>query len=190
MKNNLQVISSLLNLQSEYIKDPESLQVFAESRNRVRSMALIHEKLYQSHDLARIDFADYLRSLTRNLQSSYSKKSASVQIGVEVENVMLGVDSAVPCGLIVNELVTNCFKYAFPADRSGEIRVSMTRSATEGLKLSVADNGVGFPKDVDFKNTNSLGMQIINTLAEQLDGTIHMTNGIGTKFEICFPEKA
>ena len=190
VKNNLQVISSLLNLQSEYIKDPESLQVFAESRNRVRSMALIHEKLYQSHDLARIDFADYLRSLTRNLQSSYSRKSASVQIGVEVDDVMLGVDSAVPCGLIVNELVTNCFKYAFPADRSGEIRVSMTRSATEGLKLSVADNGVGFPKDVDFKNTNSLGMQIINTLAEQLDGTIHMTNGVGTKFEICFPEKA
>ena len=190
VKNNLQVISSLLNLQSEYIKDPESLQVFAESRNRVRSMALIHEKLYQSHDLARIDFADYLRSLTRNLQSSYSKKSAAVQIGVEVDDLMLGVDSAVPCGLIVNELVTNCFKYAFPADRTGEIRICMTRSATEGLKLSVSDNGVGFPKDVDFKNTNSLGMQIINTLAEQLEGTIHMSNGVGTKFEICFPEKA
>ena len=190
VKNNLQVISSLLNLQSEYIKDPESLQIFAESRNRVRSMALIHEKLYQSHDLARIDFADYLRSLTRNLQSSFSKKSAAVHIGVEVDDLMLGVDSAVPCGLIVNELVTNCFKYAFPAERAGEIQISMTRSATEGLKLSVTDNGVGFPKNVDFKNTDSLGMQIINTLAEQLDGTIHMTNGTGTKFEICFPEKA
>ena len=189
VKNNLQVISSLLNLQSDYIKDPESLQVFAESRNRVRSMALIHEKLYQSHDLARIDFADYLRSLTRNLQSSFSKKSASVQIGVEVEDLMLGVDSAVPCGLIVNELVTNCFKYAFPGDRSGKIQITMTRGSSEGLKLSVSDNGVGFPKDVDFKNTNSLGMQIINTLAEQLDGTIHMSNGVGTKFEICFPEK-
>ncbi len=190
VKNNLQVISSLLNLQSEYIKDPEALQIFAESRNRVRSMALIHEKLYQSHDLARIDFADYLRSLTRNLQSSFSKKSAAVHIGVEVDDLMLGVDAAVPCGLIVNELVTNCFKYAFPADRAGEIQISMTRTATEGLKLSVADNGVGFPKHVDFKNTDSLGMQIINTLAEQLDGTIHMTNGTGTKFEICFPEKA
>lgn len=190
VKNNLQVISSLLNLQSDYIKDPEALQVFAESRNRVRSMALIHEKLYQSHDLARIDFADYLRSLTRNLQSSYSKKSASVQIGVEVDEVMLGVDSAVPCGLIVNELVTNCFKYAFPADRPGEIQISMARVEGAGLRLSVSDNGVGFPKDVDFKNTNSLGMQIINTLAEQLDGTIQMFNGTGTKFEICFPEKA
>ena len=188
VKNNLQVISSLLNLQTDYIKDPEALEIFAESRNRVRSMALIHEKLYQSHDLARIDFADYLRSLTRNLQQSFARKSAGVQIAVEVEEIMLGVDSAVPCGLIVNELVTNCFKYAFPPESSGEIHITMARIAGAGLRLSVSDNGVGFPKHVDFRNTNSLGMQIINTLAEQLDGTIQMTNGCGTKFEISFPE--
>lgn len=189
VKNNLQVISSLLNLQSEYIKDPEALQVFAESRNRVRSMALIHEKLYQSHDLARIDFADYLRSLTRSLQSSFGRSSSGVQIAVDVDEVMLGVDAAVPCGLIVNELVTNCIKYAFPGNRAGEIRVSMERVEGPGLRLSVADNGVGFPKDVDFRNTNSLGMQIITTLAEQLDGTIHMSNGVGTRFDISFPEQ-
>ena len=188
VKNNLQVISSLLNLQSEYIKDAESVEIFAETRHRVRSMALIHEKLYQSHDLARIDFADYLRSLTRNLQSSYAGRASGVELSVAVDDVMLGVDLAVPCGLIVNELVTNCFKYAFPAGRSGVIQIAMTRGEGSSLKLSVADDGVGFPKHVDFRNTNSLGMQIINTLAEQLDGSIHMSNGVGTKFEISFAE--
>ena len=140
--------------------------------------------------MARIDFADYLRSLTRSLQQSYSKKSRGVQIAVEVDDVMLGVDSAVPCGLIVNELVTNCFKYAFPADTGGEIHIGMKREGEEGLVLSVADNGVGFPKDVDIKTTESLGMQIITTLADQLDGNIQMFNGSGTRFEISFPKAA
>ena len=187
VKNNLQIISSLLNLQSGHIQDPAALVIFNESRNRVRSMALIHEKLYQSQDLAKIDFQDYLRALTSGLQASFAGKSSQVRMLVEVEEIMLGVDSAVPCGLIVNELVTNCFKYAF-AEQSGEISISMKRAPEARLRLTVSDNGVGFPKDLDFRNTESLGMQLVTTLAEQLDGTIAMRNGTGTTFEISFPE--
>ncbi len=130
VKNNLQVISSLLNLQANLIEDPDALLIFLESRNRVRSMALVHEKLYQSGDLARIDFADYIRSLTGGLLSSFAGRSSSVRVAVEIEDVMLGVDTAVPCGLIVNELVSNCFKYAFPAGARGEISVAMHRDGS------------------------------------------------------------
>jgi two-component sensor histidine kinase/CHASE2 domain-containing sensor protein len=188
VKNNLQTISSLLNLQSGNIKDPDALQLFMETRYRVRSMALIHEKLYQSHDLSRIDFADYLKALTSGLAGSFTGVASAVRISVDVEDIMLAVDSAVPCGLIVNELVTNCFKYAFTGGRSGEINVRMQRTADAQFRLSVADNGVGFPKNVNFRETDSLGMQLVTTLTDQLDGNVEMTNGTGTKFEITFPE--
>ncbi len=185
VKNNLQIISSLLNLQSNYIEDPIALNCFVESRNRVRSMALIHEKLYQSSDLARIDVADYLRTLTSGLQSSFLV--SNVRMSVEVDEIMLGIDAAVPCGLIVNELVTNCFKYAFK-DRPGEIRISMNRGPDARFRLLVSDDGVGFPKGVDFRNTESLGLQLVTTLTDQLEGTIEMRNGVGTAFEISFPD--
>ncbi len=189
VKNNLQIISSLLNLQSGYIKDPEALQVFTESRNRVRSMALIHEKLYQSTDLSRIDFSDYIKSLTTGLVSTFAGNSRAVRIAVEIDQIMLGIDSAVPCGLIVNELVTNCFKYAFKTGQPGEIKISLDPVEDEKLRLRVSDNGVGFPKGVDFRNTESLGMQIVTTLTEQMDGNIALLNGSGTTFEIVFPER-
>ncbi len=189
MKNNLQVISSLLNLQSGYIEDPAALQIFNESRHRVRSMALIHEKLYQSEDLSRIDFADYIQAVSSGLVASFARKSSNIRISVDVDNVMLPVDSAVPCGLIVNELVTNCFKYAFADRDAGEVRISMKRTDESNLQLSVSDDGAGFPKGIDFRNTESLGMQLVTTLAEQLDGTITMRNGVGTTFEITFPER-
>ena len=188
VKNNLQTISSLLNLQSGNIKDPHALQLFMETRYRVRSMALIHEKLYQSHDLSRIDFADYLKTLTSGLAGSFAGASSAVRISVDVEQIMLAVDSAVPCGLIVNELVTNCFKYAFAGGRAGEIRIRMERAEATQFRLSVADDGVGFPKGVNFRETESLGMQLITTLTEQLDGSIELINGTGTRFEITFPE--
>ncbi len=188
VKNNLQIISSLLNLQSNYIKDPQALQVFTESRYRVRSMALIHEKLYQSHDLSRIDFADYIRALTSGLLATFGVRSTPVRISVEIDQIMLGLDAALPCGLIVNELVTNCFKYAFENGRPGEITISLRPVAGGRLCLRVADDGVGFPKELDFRNTESLGMQIVTTLSEQIDGTIELSNGSGTAFEILFPE--
>jgi len=188
VKNNLQTISSLLNLQSGNIKDPYDLSLFMETRNRVRSMSLIHEKLYQSHDLSRIDFADYLRTLTSGLAGSFAGASSAIRISVEAEEIMLAVDSAVPCGLIVNELVTNCFKYAFRKGAPGEIRISMKRAEGAQLHLSVSDDGVGFPKDLDFRNTESLGLQLVTSLTDQIEGTIDIRNGSGTSFEIVFPE--
>ena len=188
VKNNLQVISSLLNLQSNHIEDPVALQIFTESRNRVRSMALIHEKLYQSADLSRIDFQDYVKALTAGLHASFAGQSSAVRISADVEPIMLSVDSAVPCGLILNELVTNCFKYAFREAGKGEIQISLKRTEPSRLCLTVSDDGVGFPKNIDFRNTESLGMQLITTLTDQLDGTISLRNGCGTTFEIAFPE--
>ncbi len=190
VKNNMQVISSLLSLQAGHIKDAGALEVFTESRNRVRSMALVHEKLYQTQDLSKIDFQDYLKALTSGLVSSFMGRGSLVKISSAVDEIMLGVDAAVPCGLIVNELVTNCFKYAFPAGQPGEIRISMKRAVDAQLQLSVSDNGVGFPHDVDFRNTESLGMQLVTTLADQLEGSVAMRNGCGTTFEITFPEAA
>ena len=188
VKNNLQVISSLLNLQSGSIADPAMRELFKESRNRVRSMALIHEKLYQSHDLARIDFQDYLKSLTSSLASSFGGRSGTTRIRLDVESIALGVDAAVPCGLIVNELVTNCYKHAFQGRERGEITVALKRVSGEQYQLSVSDDGVGLPHDLDFQNTESLGMQIVTTLSEQLNGTVAVRNGCGSTFEISFTE--
>lgn len=188
VKNNMQVISSLLNLQAQHIEDPAALELFAESRNRVRSMALIHEKLYQSSDLAKIDLGGYLKTLAQGLSSSYASKVRGVSISTESEDVQLGIDAAVPCGLIVNELVTNSFKYAFPNGKAGQILIAMSRPTEGRLQLTVSDNGVGFPKGTDFRETESLGLQLVNTLTEQLGGEVEMRNGVGTTFEISFAE--
>ncbi|MDZ7270913.1 MAG: PAS domain-containing protein [candidate division KSB1 bacterium] len=186
VKNNMQVISSMLRLQAGYIQDPQALELFQESQNRVKSMALIHEKLYQSQDLARIDFADYLRNLTSHLFRSYSGRP-DVTLNVEVGDVHLSVETGIPCGLIVNELVSNALKHAFPGGRSGQITVSLQRNNGTYV-LSVKDDGVGFPKDVDFRNTPSLGLQLVNTLTTQLEGSVELiSNGVGTEFRIQFP---
>ncbi len=185
VKNNMQVISSMLRLQAGYIEDPKALELFQESQNRVKSMALIHEKLYQSQDLARIDFADYLRNLTNHLFRSYSGR-ADITLNIEVSDVRLGVDAGIPCGLIVNELVSNALKHAFPNGRPGQITVALRRENGTYV-LSVKDDGVGFPKDVDFRNTPSLGLQLVNTLVSQLDGSVELiSNGAGTEFRIEF----
>jgi two-component sensor histidine kinase/ligand-binding sensor domain-containing protein len=185
VKNNMQVISSMLRLQAGYIDDARALELFQESQNRVKSMALIHEKLYQSQDLARIDFADYLRNLTSHLFRSYSGRS-DITLNLEVSDVRLGVDVGIPCGLIVNELVSNALKHAFPNGRSGQITVSLQRT-DDTYVLSVKDDGVGFPKDVDFRDSPSLGLQLVNTLTTQLEGEVELiSNGQGTEFRITF----
>lgn len=185
VKNNMQVISSMLRLQAGYLEDPQALELFQESQNRVKSMALIHEKLYSSQDLARIDFADYLRNLTSHLFRSYSGH-ADIALNIEVSDVRLGVDAGIPCGLIVNELVSNALKHAFPNGRPGQITVALRRKNGTYV-LSVKDDGVGFPKDVDFRSTPSLGLQLVTTLVSQLDGTVELiSNGAGTEFRIEF----
>lgn len=188
VKNNLQVISSLLNLQSFQIKDPATVQLFRDSQNRVRSMALIHEKLYQSHDLARINFKNYIESLTNYLMRSYGAEAREVTFALEIEQISLGVDQAVPCGLIINELVSNSLKHAFPDNQKGEITIQFMKRADKQFHLIVRDNGVGFPKNIDFQKTASLGIQLVNSLVNQLEGSIELHGSGGTEFRIDFSE--
>ncbi|MGD0235319.1 MAG: histidine kinase dimerization/phosphoacceptor domain -containing protein [Syntrophorhabdales bacterium] len=184
VKNNLQIISSLLNLQSKYIKDDQALEMFKESRNRIRSMTLIHEKLYRSKDLANIDVAEYIQNLSSNLFRSYS--AGRVSLKTQVDDILLGIDTAIPCGLIINELVSNSLKHAFP-EKQGEIFVDLHRDDGR-FTLIVRDNGVGLPESVDFRNTDSLGLQLVCTLTDQLDGAIELNRIGGTEFKITFGE--
>jgi two-component sensor histidine kinase len=188
VKNNLQAISSLLYLQSKGVKDKEALEMFQDGQNRVRSMALIHERLYQSKDVARVDFAEYVRNLANYLFCSYGVHSNVIQLKVNVEDVFLGIDTAIPCGLITNELISNSLKHAFPGGRGGEIRIELCADNDRQLNLMVSDNGVGFPNDLDFRETESLGLQLVNTLVEQLEGTVELDRSGGTAFEITFTE--
>ena len=195
VKNNLQIISSLLNLQSRYINDEEMLDIYKESQNRVKSMAIIHEKLYQSEDLARIDFGDYVKSLVMDLFNSYGVNN--IEPDINIRDVLLDINTAIPCGLIVNELVTNSIKHGFLANRSqansqsshkrDKIAVDITKD-DESYTLYVYDNGIGFPDDLDFYNTDSLGMQLVISLTSQLRGTVELERTNGTLFRIIFKE--
>jgi PAS domain S-box-containing protein len=185
VKNNLQIISSLLNLQSGYIKDKESIELFKESQNRVRSMALIHEKLYQSKDMSQIDFSGYVSELVSNLFSSYSLNSAHITLHQDIHNIMLEIDLAINLGLIINELVSNAFKHAFRKGIKGNLYISLKKDKQK-YELIIQDDGVGFPSNVDFRKTESLGLQLIITLVDQIGGVIFLYSDKGTKFVINF----
>ena len=188
VKNNMQIISSLLNLQKQYVNDEESVNVLKESQNRVKSMAMIHEKLYKSRNFSEINFADYIRSLVSDLFYSYGVDSNRVKTIIVVEEVMMGLETAIPCGLIVSELVTNTLKYAFPHHKKGEFRIEL-HSYSNGLYgLIISDNGVGIPENIDFNETDTLGLQLVNSLVNQLEGTIELTRRDGTEFKIKFKE--
>ena len=186
VKNNLQVISSLLNLQANRVTDARTLQALGDSQARVRSMALIHEKLYQSQSLARIDFGEYVKSLATDLFRSYQRNFKGIRLNVQVDEVTLGLDQAVSCGLILNELMTNALKYAFPDGRNGTIWVELRANSEHVLSLRVADDGVGIPADVDVLKTDSLGLQLVNSLVGQLDGNLELERSNGTTFRISF----
>ncbi|MCE5213954.1 MAG: PAS domain S-box protein, partial [Methanobacterium sp.] len=189
VKNNLQIVSSVLDLQGSYVKkDPTAVNVLKESQNRVFSMALIHEMLYQSKDLNQINFDDYIKSLVSHLSHSYRLK-IPVNSVINVKGISLNIETAVPCGLIISELVSNSLKYAFEDSESGEIKVSLESKENE-YQLIISDNGVGFPEDLDFKNIQlSLGLQLVNSLVNQLDGTIELDRSQGTKYIIKFKEQ-
>jgi len=186
VKNNLQIISSLLSLQSGRVNDPAMQSLYEDSQNRVRSMALIHERLYRSDDLGRIDFGAYLDDLTRYLLNSYPANR--IAIVVESEDIALDIDTAIPCGLIVNELVSNALKHAFPNERSGEIVIRMLRSGFKLLRLEVCDSGVGVPAQIDLQHSTTLGLRLVNSLVRQLNGTIEVSSTNGMGFKIQFPE--
>ncbi len=188
VKNNMQVITSLLSLQSKNIKDEQALSVFQDSQNRVKSMALIHETLYQSKDLSRINFAEYLQKLVAHVSRSYRIRPEAVKINTQVDDVSLPIDMAVPCGLIINELTSNSLKYAFPADTSGEVNITFGRADAQYI-LRISDTGVGLPDDFDPERGKSLGMKLVHMLTGQLCGELEHRNGVGTTFEIKFPEE-
>jgi two-component sensor histidine kinase len=188
VKNNLQVISSLLYLQSKHSRDEATLEMFLESQQRVRSMALVHERLYQTENLARVDCAEYVRDLASYLRHSYGMASGPVKLEVDVANVSLAIDTAVPFGLIVNELTSNALKHAFPHGQGGEVLIQLTEGEDGQCSLVISDNGTGLPNGLDFRNTKSLGLQLVKTLTKQLGGTIELDRGNGTAFSITFPD--
>ncbi len=190
VKNNLQLISSILNLQSQHIKDELALRLFKESQSRIRSIALVHEKLYRSKDLVRIDFSDYVQDIVTNLFHLYGKDPATISLELDIDKLSMHVNTAIPCGIIINELVSNALKYAFPGDLNGRICIRLREDQDRRYVLTVSDNGVGFPKDLDFRNTETLGLQLVMTLTSQLGGTIQLNDGEGTTFAVRFPEQS
>lgn len=192
VKNNLQVMSSLLSLQADYIQDAHTLALFRETQSRLRSMALIHEELYQSHNLSEINYNDYIEKLTANLFQAFSA-NPNIQLQLELAPVRFGIDTAIPCGLIINELVTNALKYAFPKQRSGTILVELISEKIAGdqpvFTLKILDNGIGLPESVDIENTETLGLQLVNILVNQLKGTLCLNRQGGTGFTIRFSER-
>ena len=186
IKNNMQIISSLLMLQSENIIDQKYLDIFNDSNNRILSMALIHEKLYQSENLAQINIHEYINDLASNLMASYGTKG-NAELEINVDNIPLNIDYAIPCGLILNELITNSLKYAFPKDGHGKIKIEFQKKDGNMIHFSVSDDGIGIPGDMDIRNTKSLGLHLIYTLAEnQLHGEIILNRKRGTEFQINF----
>lgn len=186
VKNNLQIISSLLSLQSEKIKDTSTLRALRDSQARVRSMALIHQKLYQSKNLAKIEFGEYVQSLSRDLFRSYQRTLGDIQLKIQADEVLLDLDYAVPCGLILNELMTNALKYAFPNGRNGTLQVELRAGDDHTISLRVTDDGVGLPEDLDIANIKSLGLQLINGLTKQMNGRLEVGNSAGTDIHVSF----
>jgi PAS domain S-box-containing protein len=188
VKNNMQVISSLLNLQSRHLHDPKVAEAFRDSQRRIRSMALIHERLYQSSDLSRIEFSQYLRNLATHLFHSYQVDANRIRLRIDAEPIYLNINTAIPCGLIVNELVSNSLKHGFPGDRGGEVAVELRRVPEDGYLLRVKDDGIGFPEGLDIHRTETLGMQVVTTLASQIDAAIDLSRVPGTEFCVHFQE--
>jgi PAS domain S-box-containing protein len=185
VKNNLQVISSILNLQSSYVKDDQTLSILRESQNRIKSMSYIHESLYQTKNFSSINFSEYIANLSNNLFHSYQIFDNFIDLKLKVEPVDLNLDQAIPCGLIVNELITNALKYAFKGKKKGEIFIGISEKG-KTISIRIEDNGMGLPAGFDYLKTETLGLQLVVTLVEQLDGKLEMKSEKGTKYLITF----
>lgn len=188
VKNNLQMVSSLLSLQSNELEDEEARSSFKESQDRIRSMAMVHERLYGSGSLASIAFTEYIPSLTAYLFRSYSVGQDRVRLVTDVDDISVGIDTAIPCGLIINELLSNSLKYAFPGGRSGEVHIDLKRAGDSEFLLVIGDNGVGLPDGLDLKSTETLGMRLVVSLVRQLQGEMEIDSSNGTRFDIRFRE--
>ncbi len=190
VKNNFQVIMSLLSLQSELIEDQNILSAFRESRNRIKSMALIHELLYRESNFESIDINHYIKNMVDFLKRSFSEARGTIDIVLDVENIQIDIDTIIPCGLIINELVSNSIKHAFPDGRDGEILISFKRISDEAICLLLRDNGIGISNDFKIDSLKSLGMMLVNTLTKQINGELYITgNEKGSEFRIIFPNR-
>ena len=186
VKNNLQVISSILNLQSSYVDDKKTLDILKESQNRVKSMSFIHENLYRTKDFNKIDFSEYIENLTKSMIHSYQYSENNISLVLDLDDVLLSIDISIPCGLIINELLSNALKYAFPTNKAGSIFISVKKQSNKAIQIIVEDNGVGYTKGLDSENEGSLGMLLVRTLIEQIDGKIELLKHKGTKYLITF----
>ncbi len=189
VKNNMQVISSLIKFQTEDIKDEQYVDMFKECQNRIRTMSLLHEKLYRSENLANIQLSDYVKNLVDEVFHSYRKGTAKIDLKLNIEDISIGIDSSIPCGLVINELMSNSMKYAFPDNRDGEIKISICLLNSGEIELIFSDNGIGMPEDIDYRSTQSLGLRLIYKLStHQLDGKVELDRSNGTEFRIRFKE--
>jgi two-component sensor histidine kinase len=188
VKNNLQIIISLLNLQSRYLKDEATLSAFRDSQNRIKAMALVHEKLYQSTDISRITLDDYIRFLGNNLFKFFGIKGNDITLTMDIQHISLAINTAIPVGLMINELISNSLKHACPGGRKGEISIAINRE-NNSLSILFRDTGVGIPQDLDWQNAKSLGLRLVVSLVEQLQGTIELDRTAGTAFKIVVKEK-
>jgi two-component sensor histidine kinase len=189
VKNNFQVITSLMSLQSVSIQNPELRKSFMDAQSRIRSMSLIHEKFYQSDDLSRLDFSSYVNTIVNELHYSFAD-SREIEPLVDVVDIRLNVDQANPCGLIINELLTNSFKYAFPKGWEGSAEIQVSIRETGGrIEMVIGDNGAGLPDSVDLNTTQTLGLSLVSLLVKQLDGTLVLERSPGTRYIISFPAK-
>jgi two-component sensor histidine kinase len=189
VKNNLQVISSLLNLQSHQLDSPIAKAVLKDTQSRVRSMALIHEHLYRSENLAAVDMVAYLRQLCTQLFRTLLSSPGTVKLNIDIAEFRLVIDQAIPCGLLVNELVSNSLKHAFPEGRTGEIRVELQPVEGGFLRLKISDNGTGLPQGFELKNLTSLGLNLVSDLSHQMGGKLGIGPGPGAVFEVTFKAK-
>ncbi|MFZ2853202.1 MAG: histidine kinase dimerization/phosphoacceptor domain -containing protein [Rhodocyclaceae bacterium] len=190
VKNNLQVITSLLNLQADYAADPRLRAILAESCGRVKAMALTHQLLYERKDFSRLDLGDYLQRLVQSIRASYRAAGDRVALRLVLPDggVQLDLERTIPCGLLVNELVTNSFKHAFPEERRGEIVIELCEDADSHIRLSVADDGVGLPSEAALALRSSLGLQLVPLFVDQLHGVLTVERESGTRFSVSFPE--
>jgi PAS domain S-box-containing protein len=188
VKNNLQVISSILNLQSSYVKDKKTLSILKESQNRIKSMAFIHESLYQTNDFSKINFSEYVVSLSKNLVHSYGIYGDLIDLKFNIKEIYLSLDLSIPSGLIINELVSNALKYAFKEKEKGTININLFEK-NDNVNLIVQDNGLGLPNEINYRDTDSLGLQLVMTLVEQVGGEISLDNKRGAKYTIIFKKE-
>jgi len=184
VKNNLQVVQSLLNLQSSQITDPVVKSMLMDSQNRIQSMALIHRTLYQSHDFASVDFSSFLNALIPPLLSTYGADQKRIKLNIDAGSVFIPINSAIPCGLIVNELITNALKHAFPGNQQGEISIVLQRLQNNQIVLEIIDNGIGIPGDLDLERVDTLGLQLVNLLSRQLQGVLSINRFNPTRFSL------